>query len=105
MEKVESDVRKGLVSKEKAERDYGVIVGDAKASERLRKKMRAQQKEEGVFDRGPALEEILSNCRKETGLEPPVRPEPLPWAALESPEEARQRVREHGDRQTGLKPG
>ncbi|TDI15717.1 MAG: hydantoinase B/oxoprolinase family protein [Acidobacteria bacterium] len=105
MERVESDVSKGLVSKEKAEQDYGVIVGDAKASERLRKKMRAQQKEEGVFDRGPALEEILSNCREETGLEPPVRPEPLPWAALESPEEARQRVREHGDRQTTLKPG
>ena len=105
MERVESDVSKGLVSKEKAEQDYGVIVGDAKASERLRKKMRAQQKEEGVFDRGPALEEILSNCRKETGLEPPVRQEPLPWAALESPEEARQRVREHGDRQTTLKPG
>jgi len=105
MERVESDVSKGLVSKEKAEQDYGVIVGDAKASERLRKKMRAQQKEEGVFDRGPALEEILSNCREETGLEPPVRPEPLPWATLESPEEARQRVREHGDRQTTLKPG
>ena len=105
MERVESDVSKGLVSKEKAEQDYGVIVGDAKASERLRKKMRAQQKEEGVFDRGPALEEILSNCREETGLEPPVRPEPLPWAALESPEEARQRVREHGDRQTTLQPG
>ena len=105
MERVESDVSKGLVSKEKAEQDYGVIVGDAKASERLRKKMRAQQKKEGVFDRGPALEEILSNCREETGLEPPVRPEPLPWAALESPEEARQRVREHGDRQTTLKPG
>ena len=105
MEKVESDVSKGLVSKEKAEQDYGVVVGDAKASERLRKNMRAQQKEEGVFDRGPALEEILSNCRKETGLEPPVRQEPLPWAKLESPEEARQRVREHGDRQTTLKPG
>lgn len=105
MERVESDVSKGLVSKEKAEQDYGVIVGDAKASERLRKKMRTQQKEKGVFDRGPALEEILSNCREETGLEPPVRPEPLPWAALESPEEARQRVREHGDRQTTLKPG
>lgn len=105
MERVESDVRKGLVSKEKAERDYGVIVGDAKASERLRKTMRSQQKEKGVFDRGPALEEILSNCRKETGLEPPVRQEPLPWAALESPEEARRRVREHGDRQTTLKRG
>ena len=100
MERVESDVSKGLVSKEKAEQDYGVIVGDAKASERLRKKMRAQQKEESVFDRGPALEEILSNCLEETGLEPPVSQEPLPWAALESPEEALKRVREHGDRQT-----
>ncbi len=93
---------KGLVSKEKAEQDYGVIVGDAKASERLRKKMRARQKEESVFDRGPALEEILENCREETGLEPPVRQEPLPWAVMESPEEARQRVREHGDRQATL---
>jgi N-methylhydantoinase B len=100
MERVESDVSKGLVSKEKAEQDYGVIVGDAKASERLRKKMRSQQKEKSVFDRGPALEEILSNCLEETGLEPPVGQEPLPWAALESPEEALRRVREHGDQQT-----
>jgi N-methylhydantoinase B len=33
---VEADVRRGLVSSEAAERDYGVVVGDRDATARLR---------------------------------------------------------------------
>ncbi len=44
----------------------------------------------------------LARCQEETGLEPPVPQEPLPWAPMESSEEALARVRTHGDRQTTL---
>ncbi len=77
-------------------RPTNVVVGDAEASEKLRDSMRAEVKD---FDLGPPLEEILSLCTKETGMDPPVRQEPLPWAQMETPEEALKRVREHGDRQ------
>jgi hypothetical protein len=52
------------------------------------------------FDMGPSLEEIVARAKQETGLEPPVPPEPLAWAPMESGEDALRRVREHGDRQT-----
>jgi len=103
IETVEADVAKGLVSKEKAERNYGVVVGDPKASEQLREKRRTESPEAKVFDFGPSLEEILARCQEETGLEPPVPQEPLPWAPMESSEEALARVRTHGDRQTTLR--
>jgi hypothetical protein len=51
------------------------------------------------FDLGPPLDEILHRAKEETGLEPPVPPEPLPWAEMEDPEQALRRVREFGDRQ------
>jgi N-methylhydantoinase B len=96
---VEADVAKGLVSKAKAEQDYGVIVGAADATETLRERMRVERGEVKDFDFGPALEEILSRAEEETGLEPPVTPEPLPWAPMESAEDALRRVRDLGDRQ------
>jgi N-methylhydantoinase B len=102
VERVEADVAKGLVSKEKAERDYRVIVGDAKASEKLREKMKAARKEIKDFDLGPPLEEILAKCKEETGMEPPEKPTPLAWAPMESGEDALKRVREIGDRQMSL---
>ena len=43
--------------------------------------------------------EILAQCEAETGLPAPVAQDPLPWAAMESPDEALRRVRELGDRQ------
>jgi N-methylhydantoinase B len=98
-DKVEADVAKGLISAEKAERDYGVIVGDASATEALRAKMKAERVEIKDFDMGPPLDEILAKCRDETGLEPPVLQDPLPWAEMESDEDALRRVREFGDRQ------
>jgi N-methylhydantoinase B len=98
-EQVEAEVAKGLVSKEKAESDYGVVVGDPEATVKLREKLRAERGEVLDFDMGPPLETILSRAKEETGLEPPVPQEPLPWAPMESGEDALRRVREHGDRQ------
>jgi len=103
IEKVESDVAKGLVSKEKAERDYGVITGDRKASEKLREALRSKQGELEVFDLGPPLKDILDRCQEERGLKPPEKQKSLSsWAELESSEDAMRRVRETGDRQSTL---
>jgi hypothetical protein len=51
------------------------------------------------FDMGPPIDDVLARAKEETGMDPPVKQEPLPWAPMESSEEARRRVREHGDRQ------
>jgi N-methylhydantoinase B len=101
-ETVEADVAKGLVSKEKAERDYGVVVGDADATEKLRARLREERGDVLDFDFGPSLDEIRERAQAETGHEPPSPPQPLPWAPMESAEEALRRVREKGDRQTTL---
>jgi N-methylhydantoinase B len=98
-ERVEADVAKGLVSKEMAERDYGVVLGQPEATAQLREKLRGERGAVRDFDLGPELEEILARAKAETGQEPPSRPEPLPWAPMESPEDALERVRKHGDRQ------
>jgi len=99
MEKVEADVAKGLVSREKAESDYGVIPGDAAATEAKRAELREARGEVKDFDLGPPLAEILAACEAETGMPAPVAQEPLPWAPMEAAAEALARVREHGDRQ------
>jgi N-methylhydantoinase B len=99
VERVEADVAKGLVSRQKAERDYGVIVGDPDATESLRARLREERGSLLDFDFGPPLDEIRARAREETGHEPPVAPEPLPWAPMESAEDALRRVRELGDRQ------
>ena len=93
-ELVDSDVAKGLISADKAKNEYGVIVGDAAATEALRTKMRAERGQVKDFDMGPPLEEILAKCEEETGLPAPVLQEPLPWAKLESNEDALKRVRD-----------
>ena len=93
VERVEADVAKGLVSKDKAESDYGVVVGDPSASERLRDELRTSRGEVKDFDLGPDLDEILTRCQEETGLAPPTEPVPLAWAPMESAEEAMARVR------------
>jgi N-methylhydantoinase B len=99
VENVEADVAKGLVSAEKARVDYGVVFGDADATEKLREKLRAERGDVVDFDLGPSLDEILARAKDETGIDPPVPPEPLAWAPMESADEALRRVREHGDRQ------
>ncbi len=95
MEQVEADVAKGLVSEEKARSDYGVVPGDAEATEKLRQDLREQRGEVKDFDLGPELDEILADSEAETGMKPPEpQQEPLAWAPLESPEAAMKRVRD-----------
>jgi N-methylhydantoinase B len=98
-ERVEADVAKGLVSAEKARSDYGVVGGDAEATAALRERLRGERGDVLDFDMGPPIDDVLARAKEETGMDPPVKQEPLPWAPMESPEEARRRVREHGDRQ------
>ncbi len=95
MENVEADVAKGLVSAEKARADYGVVIGDAEATAKLRDELREARGGVKDFDLGPDLDEILARAEDETGLEAPALQEgPLAWAPLESPEDAMKRVRD-----------
>ena len=94
IERVEADVAKGLVSAAKAKSDYGVIVQDAAATEELRASLFAERGEVKDFDMGPALDDILAQCEAETGLAPPMRQKPLPWASMETAAEALDRVRQ-----------
>jgi N-methylhydantoinase B len=95
---VESDVAKGLVSADKARKEYGVVVGDAAATGELRATMRSERGGIKDFDMGPSLQEILARCEAETGLPAPVQQEPLSWAKMESAEDALRRVREQDKR-------
>jgi len=90
---VETDVRRGLLSAEKAKSDYGVAVGDAAETERLREQIRSDRGEVGDFDFGPPLEELLAKAKEETGLEPPTPPKQLSWSPVESGDDALARVR------------
>ena len=80
LERVEKDVRRRLVSLEKAKASYGVAIDpktlavDRKATEKLRAELKQKRGEPKPFDFGPPLAEILRNCRKETGLAPPKPP-------------------------------
>ena len=76
------DVRRGLVTPEKARADYGVALLngghiDHAGTESLRPARRQERGEIGTFDFGPPLEELLENCQAETGLTPPTPPGPL----------------------------
>jgi len=75
---VQTDVARGLVSQQGAER-YGVIIGDKGdvdkvATDELRKNMRAEHGEQGLFNFGGTIEEIKSRALEETHLPPPVAP-------------------------------
>jgi N-methylhydantoinase B len=68
VEAVELDVRQGKVSAEAAERDYGVLVGDAAATAELRERLRAERPPPGMFDRGPGYAQ-LSGGRTEADVD------------------------------------
>ena len=74
------EVRRGLVSVDGAKRNYGVIcdeagVVNADATKQRREQMRASQPEKApIFNKGPDLNTILANCKKETYLSPPKPP-------------------------------
>ena len=96
VEKVETDVRRGLVSKEGAKR-YGVVLNndltaDLKATEKLRAKLSAERGEPAMFNRGfDSLDELKARCKAETGLEPPAEPK-FPEHILRLNEKARDPV-------------
>ena len=69
------------------------MVGDADATEAERMRQRTERGEAKAFDFGPELADVVANCKAETGLAPPQRAMPLRWSPLESPEDARARVR------------
>jgi N-methylhydantoinase B len=98
-ESVSRDVSFGLVSVEFAKDGYGVVLApdgsvDEEATETERARQREERGEALAFDFGPPLEDVIANCRDETGLEPPVPAKPLRWSPLEPGDEALARVRE-----------
>ena len=83
-----------VVSAEKARADYGVVIDEAEATEKIREEMRTARGQVTEFDLGPELQEILARAEKETGLKAPtLQKDPLAWAPLESAEDAMKRVR------------
>jgi N-methylhydantoinase B len=57
-ELVAVDVLQGKVSEEAARADYGVVVGDAEATARLREDLRMARGGPAFFDRGPGYERL-----------------------------------------------
>ncbi|WP_411291985.1 hydantoinase B/oxoprolinase family protein [Sphingorhabdus sp.] len=84
---VGKEIIQGLVTVTGA-RDYGVIasengVVDLAASEMLRSKLRAERGTLPLFNYGPTIENLRTNCAAETGLAAPVQPV---WTNLEAAE-------------------
>ena len=82
-DKVEFDVRAGLVSAEGARR-YGVLISDDHVvdqarSNQLRKEMAGARGDTKLFDFGGTVEELKARCKQETGLEPPSQPQFQQW--------------------------
>jgi N-methylhydantoinase B len=94
VEAVERDVAFGLVSPEFAKEGYGVVVGDAAATDAERTRQREERGEALAFDFGPPLDALLANCQAETGLAPPKPATPLRWSPLQPGDEALAIVRE-----------
>jgi N-methylhydantoinase B len=95
---VARDVSFGLVSRGNALAGYGVALDDdgtvdEAATEAERARQRAERGDTPKFDFGPSLDEVIGNCKAETGLEPPTPAKPLRWSPLEPPEDALARVR------------
>lgn len=92
-EMVQRDVQYGLVSRAKAERDYGVVLGDdmaidMAATEARRAAIAAARGEVKGFDFGPPLEELLAGAEAETGLPAPRKPQPVKWAVARAAKRA-----------------
>ena len=73
-----ADVKRSLATVEGA-KDYGVVIAkgavDEAATKALREEIAASRPAElPLFNNGPPMEEILANCKAETGLDAPVKP-------------------------------
>ncbi|KAK1060148.1 hypothetical protein LTR74_012066 [Friedmanniomyces endolithicus] len=79
-ELVALEVRRKLVTVEGAKANYGVIINpstlelDEMATETLRADAEKAEagKEMPLYDRGGTMEELVRNCKEETGFEPPT---------------------------------
>ncbi|MEM7189941.1 MAG: hydantoinase B/oxoprolinase family protein [Pseudomonadota bacterium] len=77
-EKVATDTKRGLVSRDGARR-YGVVLNadlsvDARATEDLRRKMASERGPTQLFDRGGTIEELKARCKADTTFDPPKQP-------------------------------
>jgi len=77
-ELVLADVKRNLATA-KGARDYGVVIKGGKVDQAATKKLRAQMnkkrgRKKEVFNFGPPIEQIRKSCKKETGLDAPVKP-------------------------------
>jgi N-methylhydantoinase B len=76
------EIAQGLVTA-KGARDYGVVIAgdgsvDQAATDALRGELRAERSADlPVFDYGPSLDQLRTNCIEETGLPAPIQPS---WA-------------------------
>lgn len=91
---VQRDVKYGLVSREKARGDYGVVLDesleiDYEATQVERDEIAKARGEVKGFDFGPPLEELIANAQEETGLPAPRKPMPVKWAMARAAKRAR----------------
>jgi N-methylhydantoinase B len=94
-EQVQRDVRYGLVSVEKANNEYGVVLTasleiDAAATEKRRAELAEARGEVKGFDYGPSLEELMAGAEAQTGLPAPRKPQPVKWAMAKAARRAAQ---------------
>ena len=88
-ELVQRDVQYGLVSREKAIQDYGVVLTeslevDAAATETKRAEIATARGQVKDFDFGPSLEELVATAQEQTGLPAPQKPQPVKWAVAKT---------------------
>lgn len=86
-ELVAKEIVQGLLTPEGA-RAYGVVITpdgsiDTPATDTLRKTIRDERGTVQVFDFGPSIDTLRTNCEKETGLTAPIQPRWAHQAAAE----------------------
>ena len=84
-DRVAFDVDAGLVSREGAKKNYGVVLSkdcsvNKSATTQLRKRMAKARGKTKLFDKGfTSISELKQRCKEETGLEPPATPRFQKW--------------------------
>ena len=84
-ERVAFDVDAGLVTREGAKKNYGVVLRkdcsvNKSATTQLRKRMAKARGKVKLFDKGfTSISELKQRCKEETGLEPPATPRFQKW--------------------------